>query len=284
MKDIFSEVTETFADMFDVDISKFDFLFDGLSNSVEDWAKLSKELIGSVLDASLQSYDIELQTAQRTRDLIVNNDLETEEKKEAARNKFREEERRINTERAEQERQNNLIKIAVDTAVGIVASLGDPLKIAAVIALGLTQAAFVASQPLPQFYDGVENSTYEGLATKDEKGAELHLDKKGRVKDRGQNKGAKLTNIEKGDTIFTAGETKSILNGLGSDDLQQAVFSMNMQSNGNILNENVVDKALLNEVGGLRKDIDRMGLRIEKMASRPINVNNKVEIKQYRAY
>ena len=283
MKAIFSEVTDTFADMFDIDISKFDFLFDGLENSVKDWAKLSKELIGSVLDASLQSYEIELQEAQIARDLTLNNDLASEEQKEAARAQFREKERSINIEKAKQERQNNLIKIAVDTAVGVVSAFGNPFKIAAIIALGLTQAAIVSSQPLPKFEKGTDNAP-QGMATTDEKGAEIHTDRLGNIKDLGSNKGARNKYLEKGDKIFTADQSKNMLEGFDANHLQRVIFDMNMISNGNILSDKTVDRSLLNEVGGLRKDIDKMGLRIQKMASRPINVNNKVELKDNRAY
>ena len=283
LKNIFSEVTDTFSDMFDIDVSKFDFLFDGLENSVEDWAKLSKELIGSVLDASLQSYEIELQQAQIARDTTLNNDLASEEAKEAAKAQFREEERRINIEKAKQERKNNLIKIAVDTAVGVVSALGDPFKIAAIIALGLTQAAIVSSQPLPKFEKGTQNSP-EGMATTDEKGAEIHTDRLGNIKDLGSNKGARNKYLEKGDKIFTADQSKNMLERFDANHLQSAIFDMNMISNGNILSDKAVDRSLLNEVGGLRKDIDKMGLRIQKMASRPISVNNKVELKDNRAY
>jgi len=293
-KDIINEVTDTFSEMFDIDMSKFDFLFDEAKNTVEDWAKLSKELIGSVLDASLQRYQIELQTAQRNRDLTLNNELATEEAKENARIKFREEERRINTERAKQERENALIKIAVDTAVAVASIWAQVPKFdfgvsagiltAATIALGAAQAGIVASQPLPQFFDGIENSTYQGWATKDEKGAEIQLDKHGNIKDLGQNKGSKYTYVERGDTIIPAMQTKSILENFDIDNMQRIVFDMNMFSNGELLKKTEVDNSLLREVGGLRKDIDTMGRRIEKIASRPISVNNKVELKDNRAY
>ena len=75
-----------------------------------------------------------------------------------------------------------------------------------------------------------------------------------------------------------------MLEGFDANHLQRVIFDMNMVSNGNILSDKAVDRSLLNEVGGLRKDIDKMGLRIQKMASRPISVNNKVEIKQDIAY
>jgi hypothetical protein len=283
LKDIFSEVTETFADMFDIDISKFDFLFDKIGNTVEDWASLSKELIGSVLDASLQSYEIELQAAQVARDTTLNNDLATEEQKEAARNQFREKERDINTRKAKQERQNNLIKIAVDTAVGIVQALPNiPLSIA-VAGIGLAQAALVASQPLPKFEKGTDNAP-KGMATTDEKGAEIHTDRLGNIKDLGSNQGARNKYLEKGDKIFTADQSKNMLEGFDANHLQRVIFDMNMVSNGNILSDKAVDRSLLDRMDKLASSNEKVWGEVKKLASRKINVNNKVEIKQDRAY
>ena len=234
--------------------------------------------------ATLNTYEIQLQEAQRVRDITLNNDLATEEAKKNARRKYDEEERKIKTEKAKQERQNTLIKIAVDTASAVVQALPNiPLSIA-MAGIGLAQAAIVSSQPLPQFYDGVEDSKYEGLATKDERGAELHLDKKGNIKDFGQNKGAKYTYVEKGDTIIPAMQTKEILSTFSSDDLNKVVFEMNMSSMGNILSENQVDNSLLREISGLKESNEKVWSEVKKLANRPLNVKNIVELKDNRAY
>jgi hypothetical protein len=215
--------------------------------------------------------------------MTLNNDLATEEQKESARAKFREEERRINTEKAKQERQNNLIKIAVDTAVGVVSALGNPFKIAAIIALGLSQAAIVAAQPLPKFEGGTQNSP-EGMALTDEKGAEIHTDRLGNIKDLGSNKGARKKYLEKGDKIFTADQSKNMLEGFDANHLQRAIFDMNMISNGNVLSDKAVDRSLLDKMDALASSNEKVWGEVKKLASRKINVNNKVEIKQDRAY
>jgi len=297
-KDIFKGVMGTFGDEFDIDVSKFDFIFDSLGDKTDDlfdtdkigqWADLSKELIGSVLDASLQSYDIELQTAQRNRDLILENDLATSEQKEAARKKFDEKERDINNRKAKQERKNSLIKIGIDTSVAVVKTFAEMgfvagLPFAALMAgVGIAQAAIVASQPLPQFEKGTGNAP-KGMAITDEKGAEIHTDKKGNIKDLGSNKGARQKYLEKGDKIFTADQSKNMLEGFDENNLQQAIFEMNMFGNGNILNDNVVDKALLNKMDALASSNEMVWREVKKLASRPISINNKVEIKNERAY
>ncbi|WP_312922512.1 hypothetical protein [Empedobacter brevis] len=54
----------------------------------------------------------------------------------------------------------------------------------------------------PKFAKGITNSGYEGPAIVDEIGAEIHLDKKGNIKSMGENKGPRLTQVKKGDTII----------------------------------------------------------------------------------
>lgn len=288
-KDIIGGVTDTFSEMFDIDMSKFDMFFDGEKNSIKEWAELSKELIGSVLDASMKRYEIELQEAQRVRDITLNNDLASEEAKENARKKFDQQERKIKTEQAKKERENALIKIALDSAVGVAtataAYLSNPLTAPAlpfilpiIIGTGLAQAAIVASQPLPQFETG-GTMDKDGWAITQEKRPEPIVDKFGNLKTMGSVGGDAMTYLNQGDRVF-----KSQDDFFKEFDVERSVFDMNMNSNGEMLNEKIVDLSLLREVSGLRGDIDKMGKRIEKMASRPINVNNTVEFKEEKPY
>ncbi|MFK7949530.1 MAG: phage tail tape measure protein [Saprospiraceae bacterium] len=292
-QEAFGLVTDTFSDMFDIDTSKFDFIFDSLKDKTDElfsgdnivkWGELSKEIIGGVLNASMQRYDIELQEAQRVRDVTLNNDLATDEAKQLARRKFEIEEREIKTRRAKEERKNALIQIAVDTAIGVASSLKTPFLIPFIVGLGAAQAAIVASQPLPQFYKGVENSSYEGWATKDERGAEIQLDKYGNIKDLGQNNGSKYTYVEKGDTIIPAMKTKSILDSFDEGSVQRMVFDLNMNSNNEMLSKKQVDNSLLKEVSSLKSSNEKIWGEVKKLASRPLNIKNVVELKDDRAY
>jgi len=303
-KDTFGSVFETFSDAFDLDISKFDFIFDELaknfdnlaetssklfdSENIGQWADAAKEIIGSVLDANLQRFEAQINAARRARDIILNDELATEEQKEAARKTFEEKQRKIQTERAKQERTNTLIKIAVDTAAGVAKVLAQtgvvaPFVIPTIIALGAAQAAFVASQPLPKFEKGTQYAP-EGWAETDENGPELHTDKKGNIKDFGSSKGARYKYLEKGDKIFTAEKTKSILNELSTNDIQNAVLNMNMYSNGEILKQNTIDNTLIKEMGGIRDSNERVWREVKKLASRPVNVNNEVKLTDDRYY
>lgn len=60
------------------------------------------------------------------------------------------------------------------------------------------------------FATGTSNAPYSGIARVDEKGPEIHTDKKGNIKSLGQNKGSRFTKIEKGDKIFTANQSKKM--------------------------------------------------------------------------
>jgi tape measure domain-containing protein len=303
-KDIFGTVTDTFSNAFDIDASKFDFVFDELakgfdnldettsklfdSENIGKWADATKELIGGVLNASMQRFEFEIEASRRTRDTILNDELATEEQKKAARRKFEADERRIRTERAKQERENTLIQIAVDTAAGVAKVLAQtgavaPFVIPSIIALGLAQAAFVASQPLPKFEVGTSNAP-EGLAYTDEKGAEIHTDKKGNIKDFGSNKGARIKYLNQGDKILNATKTKEIMNGLSSSDIQNAVFNMNMRNNGEIIKDNVVDLTLLREISAMKKSNEKVWSEVKKLANRPINVQNDVTLPNNRPY
>ncbi len=295
LKEIIPDISGTFGEMFDIDMSKFDFILDSIDDmsnelfsteNIGAWADLSKELIGGVLDASLQRYEIEIQEAQRSRDLILENDLASDEQKKAARKKFDEEERKIKTKKAKEERKNNLIKIAIDTAVGVakvVAQTGiiAPALIPTIIGIGLAQAAIVASQPLPKFEKGTMNAP-GGWAIVDEKRPEVHTDRLGRIKSMGSSDGANLRMTEKGDKIYKSHD--EFFNQYNQEEIQKAVWELNMSSNGDALNQNVVDRSLLMEISGMRKDMDSMGEKMIRLASRPIKNEVKIITEDKSAY
>jgi hypothetical protein len=195
---------------------------------------------------------------------------------------------------AKKERENTLIQIAVDAAVGVAKAhalyLSNPLTAPAlpvvlpfILGSAAVQAAFVASQPLPKFEVGTSNAP-EGLAYTDEKGAEIHTDKKGNIKDFGSNKGARIKYLNQGDKILNATKTKEIMNGLSSSDIQNAVFNMNMRNNGEIIKDNVVDLTLLREISAMKKSNEKVWSEVKKLANRPINVQNDVTLPNNRPY
>ncbi len=285
---VFETATNTFSEIFDIDIDKFKFLFEEGKKSMEDWADLSVEVIGSVLDASLNRYEVELAEAQRARDLILNNELATEEQKRLARDRFEQKERDIKTRRAKAERNNNLFKIAIDTASSLVKAtsyLANPLTapaypgiVAAIIGLGALQASIVAAQKIPKFEKGHLSGTHSGPAlindAKRSNYQEVVERRSGAIemyKDRNQ-----LIDMKKGDKVHSSME--SFLNSYNLDDL----FTMNVISDGRALNE---AKALENMM--FAKAMEKMGSKFDKtatsmtaLAKRPVNVNAKVVVER----
>ena len=98
---------------------------------------------------------------------------------------------------------------------------GDPTSlvrasIAAAAAIGfagVNAALIMSKDPVPQYFVGRDGGKAEWAWTQ-EKGAELHTDKKGNIKSYGSDGGAKMTWLDEGDKIYTASQTKDILNGL----------------------------------------------------------------------
>lgn len=307
-KDTFRTVTDSFSKAFNFDVSKFDFVFEELAKnfdklettssklfSVErigEWADAAKELIGGVLSANLQRFDNQINAARRARDIILNEETATEEQKEAARRTFEEKERRIKTERAKQERENLLVQIGIDTAVGVAkataAYLSNPLTAPAlslilpiIIGTGAAQAAFVASQPIPKFEMGTMDAP-EGWAYTQEKVPEPIFSKTGVLKSWGVPGGAALTYLEEGDKVFKSrGAAMAAMNaGL----VDSSVLLMNSYSNGKALTSVDVDSSLEAYVRRLEKSTERSMKEMKAISKRPINVHNTVEIKQNRPY
>lgn len=285
--EIFQGISDTFADIFDIDISKFDFLFDGMKNSVEDWANVSKELIGSVLDASLNRYEVELQEAQRSRDLVLENDLATEKQKRIARDKFDREERAIKTRRAKAERTATLLKIAADTAAGIISALAQVPKfdfgisaglLAGVIAAtGAAQAAIVASQPIPKFKEGHLSGTHSGKALINDANRSDYKEvierNNGRVeiyKDRNQ-----VIDMKKGDKVH-----KSKDSFLSYHDIERDALNMSMKSHNEQLGLYNANIELKSEISEMRKDFKDTTEAMEDLAKRPIQNHNHITIEQ----
>lgn len=112
--------------------------------------------------------------------------------------------------------------VAINTALAVSKVLAEapllaPFLVPGIIALGLAQSVKIAStnppKP-PQFEKGVTNSSYEGIAIVDEKGAELHFDKQGNLKSFGQDDGARFSYVEKGDTIIPAHKSKRYMDAM----------------------------------------------------------------------
>lgn len=277
-KEIFDGLFSTFSQYYNLDLGAFTSLLSGKEVSLEDYAETAKSIFSAITDSQLIRYENEIVANRERLDTILNDENATDEQKRIAKIKADEEEKKIRLKQAKAERRNVLVQIGIDTALAVAKVLGQtgiaaPLLIPGIIALGLAQAAFVASQPLPKFAVGTENAP-EGLAWTNEKGAEIHMDKFGNVKDWGTNKGATLRYLERGDKIKTADETRRIMsdtnNIIGestSDKIDMALMFMAM----NPFND--LDKKI---EGGIEKGF--------KKAKNTIIINNRTETPRTKVY
>jgi ubiquitin len=129
---------------------------------------------------------------------------------------YQERQREIQKKEFKAKKQQALVNIAMDTAQAIIATLAKtppPLGTGLAIAmgaLGAVQAGLVASQQMPQFWKGTDNAP-EGWALTQERGREIITDSKGNIKSLGNDKGATMTYLNKGDKVKTASETMDYL-------------------------------------------------------------------------
>ena len=220
MKDIYGGIFDSFSQYYGLDLSLFETLLTTKVDSFEDVAdeigSFAKSLNDAITNSTLNAIDIEIEANQNKLDTILNSETASDEQKRIAQEKFDQQEKALRLEKAKAERDAALVSIAIDTAVGIGKAIaaspttgGLPFS-AIVAAIGAVQAGIVASQPLPQFYKGTENAP-RGYAMTDERGAEMHLDRFGNIKDFGSDSGARMKFLEKGDVIKTASQTKNIL-------------------------------------------------------------------------
>lgn len=182
-----------------------DAVLDGISKIQDRLKKASEERIG-LLE---QEKNVELER--------VGNNAAAREKIEKEFNK------RINQEKARQariDRDAALFEIAINTAIAVMTvtgqtGVGAAYLVPLIIASGAIQAAFVASQPLPKYKKGRQGGPAE-LAEVDEEGFEMIVDRHGKLKEIGTNKGPRKTWLDQGDKVLTHSQSVKELRSLGS--------------------------------------------------------------------
>lgn len=241
--EIFSNVFDTFSQYYGLDLTSFQNLLQGKKSSLQDYVNTAKSLAQTLTDSAIIRYENERVANQEKLDAILSDETISDEQKKATQKKFDEEEKKLRIKQAKAQRTAVLFQIAIDTAAGIAKAVAaSPLTFglpfsAVVASIGAAQAAFVLSQPLPKFFKGTDNAP-EGWAWTDEKGPEIHTDKKGRIKDLGSTGGPRLKMLESGDKIFTANESRDILKNsiLNDNDLiQQKIDQWIMQKSNPVI-------------------------------------------------
>jgi chromosome segregation ATPase len=180
---------------------------------------LSQELINTLAEISNARFENQLINLQKERDVAILFAGESVSAREEVERQYEARRAEIQRKQAEAQKKMAMFNIVTDTAQAVIASfIRDPTGVLAILigAIGAAQLALVASQPIPQFWQGTDNAP-EGLAWTQEKGREIITDKSGKIKSLGSDKGAQLTMLDKGDKVFTAEKSALMFdNGLNS--------------------------------------------------------------------
>lgn len=254
--------------------------FDKVFELIENFDKLKVDAVSTALaisEAFQQAFNTISQMSdanyqrmydnlERQRDTSILFAGESTTARAEIERQYEERRKRIQRQQAESQKRLAMFNIAIDTAqaiMGLWVKPGFPKAIPmaiAVGALGAAQIAAVAAQPIPQFAIGTQNAP-EGLAWTDERGAELHTDKNGKIKDMGSNKGARLKKLEKGDKIYTASQTKKILD----------LYSFNKEYDNIMLTNGIAPAPQV----GQTINLEPLNARLDKLTS---VVANKSEV------
>ena len=181
---------------------------------------IAKDVFNAMSERQNAYYEQQFKNLETEKDLAIQFAGENTAGREAIERQYEEKKRQLQNEQAKKQKQMAIAQAVMNTAQGVTAALGSkpwgPWNIALaglVGMLGAVQIASISSTPLPQFWQGTDNAP-EGFALTQEKGAEMITDKNGKIKTIGNNKGAQLTYLNKGDKVFTADETTQKLNEL----------------------------------------------------------------------
>jgi len=210
--------------------------FDKLKESGVDTAlaisEAFQQAFNTISEASQGNFDAEYSRLEQQKEITLKFAGESTTAREEIERQYEEKKRAIARREAEAQKRLAIFNIAIDTAQAIVAALPNVGLSIAIGAIGAIQAGIVASQQIPQFWKGTDNAP-EGLAWTQEKGAEVITDKKGKVKTYGNNKGAQLTYLKKGDKVYKSREDyiNKVIGNIGVSPLGSYANTIQAQQN-----------------------------------------------------
>ena len=196
-----------FSKTFDLIKDNFKLLKESGATAALAISEAFQEAFNTIAQASQDNFDAEYSRLEMQKEISVKFAGESGTAREEIERQYEERKKAIQRREAEAQKRLAIFNIITNTAQAVLATyakVGFPAGIPLAIAMGAiggAQIAMVSAQEIPQFWKGTENAP-EGLAWTQEKGAEVITDKKGNVKTLGNNKGAQLTYLEKGDKVY----------------------------------------------------------------------------------
>ena len=142
------------------------------------------------------------------------------------------------------------------------------------LSFGALQAGLIMSKdPVPHYFVGRKGGREE-IAWTQERGAEMITDKKGNIKTLGSNRGQVLTKLDEGDIVYTASETKGILNNL--QDVPVAGDNVFKK----LAMRNVTPVTIVNE----KIDYDKLASKIGEQQDRVMRKYDKTSVFELNGY
>ena len=193
---------------------------------VDEQLKRQLSALDQQLEASRNATEQELGFIDKRLEYFANMENMTKEQI-AERNALEDEARTYREQQEQREKQiaaqkakaeqrasaNKALIGGLQGAATSIANLGLPFGLpfaVASVAMGAVMAGLIMSKnPIPQYFVGREGGRAEYALTQ-ERGSEAIVDKKGRVKTWGNDKGAQLTWLDEGDSVLTASETLNL--------------------------------------------------------------------------
>jgi tape measure domain-containing protein len=171
-----------------------------------------QDTLSLIDDAESQRHQRKLDRLEEEKDIALRFAGESASAKAKIEEDYDKRKKALQVKEFKRKQKMALANIAIDTAQAVMAvsGQGQPWLVPAMIALGLIQSGMVLAQKPPEYWTGTDDAE-AGLAWTQERGAEIVTDKRGNIKDFGDNKGARLTMMEKGDKVYTAQETKRLM-------------------------------------------------------------------------
>lgn len=142
------------------------------------------------------------------------------------------------------------------------------------LSFGALQAGLIMSKdPVPHYFVGRKGGREE-IAWTQERGAEMITDKKGNIKTLGSNRGQVLTKLDEGDIVYTASETKGILNNL--QDVPVAGDNVFKK----LAMRNITPVTIVNE----KIDYDKLASKIGEQQDRVMRKYDKTSVFELNGY
>ena len=260
-------------------------------------SEVAQEAFNFISKISQQRFDEEYKRLDKQKEVALQFAGDSAAAKEEIEAQYEEKRKEIQKRQAKAQKEQAMFNAVINTAQAVVSMLAEApwpsnfVFAALVGAMGAAQIALIASQKTPEFFRGTMNAP-EGYAKVDEKGAEVHTDRQGRVKSWGEDK-ANLRYLSAGDKIYRTKEMyfqKELNTVLKTNDIfpyneiMGNMPSVVVESKGLTAGEmdSIIGKHFKN-IQVNKTSIDKNGVHtwVENSGSKTISLNNRVSHKGF---